>query len=186
MVNCMEAARVAERSLARTLPSRWRHTQSVAARAKDASSVVPGGLDVLVAAAWVHDVGYAPAIAHYGFHPLDGARYLRDLGAGPRLCGLVAHHSAAAIEARLRGLEDTLIAEFRQEHSTVADALWYADLTTGPGGEVFTVEERLDEIAERYGPGDVVTAFVELARPELIAAVRRTEALLEWAAAQSR
>jgi hypothetical protein len=33
-----------------------------------------------VAAAWLHDIGYAPAIAESGtgFHPLDGARYLRD------------------------------------------------------------------------------------------------------------
>ena len=68
----------------------------------------------------------------------------------------------------------------------VADTLWYADLTTGPDGEALTVEERLAEITERYGPEDIVTAFVELAQPELIGAVRRTEARLEQAAAQSR
>jgi HD domain len=180
------AYQVAERGLARALPRRWRHAQAVAACANHVAVVVPGNADLLIAAAWLHDVGYAPAIARTGFHPLDGARYLCDLGAGQRLCGLVAHHSGAAIEARLRGLDDILVAEFQEEHSYVADALWYADLTTGPDGEVLTVEERLEEIAERYGRDDVVTVFVELARPELIAAVRRTEARLEHLAAQSR
>ena len=165
---------------------RWRHAQAVAVRAEEAAVVVPGDADLLIAAAWLHDVGYAPTIARSSFHPLDGARYLRDLGAGQRLCGLVAHHSGAVIEAKLRGLDEILIGEFPQEHSLVADALWYADLTTGPGGQVLTVEERLAEIAERYGPEDVVTQFVELARPELFAAVRRTEARLAQAAAQSR
>ena len=98
----------------------------------------------------------------------------------------MAHHSGAAIEAELRGLADELNAEFPQEQSAAADALWYADLSTGPDGEVLTVEERLAEIAERYGPGDVVTRFVDRARPELIGAVRRTEARLQLAFTQSR
>jgi hypothetical protein len=180
------AAQVAERCLARVLPTRWKHTQSVAERAEAVAIVEPGDRDVLVAAAWLHDVGYAPAIVRLGFHPLDGARYLRDLGASERLCGLVAHHSGAAIEAKLRGLDAFLGAEFPREQSAVADALWYADLTTGPGGEALTVEERLAEITDRYGPDDIVTQFVQFASPELVAAVRRTEALLERAAAQSR
>ena len=49
----------------------------------------PGGLggwpklsltDDLVAAAWLHDIGYAPELVETGFHPLDGARYLRREG----------------------------------------------------------------------------------------------------------
>jgi HD superfamily phosphodiesterase len=35
--------------------------------------------DLLEAAAWLHDIGYSPEIAVSGFHPLDGARYLRDV-----------------------------------------------------------------------------------------------------------
>jgi aminoglycoside phosphotransferase (APT) family kinase protein len=33
-----------------------------------------------VTAAWLHDVGYAPAVVATGLHPLDGARYLRNEG----------------------------------------------------------------------------------------------------------
>ena len=180
------AAELAERHLATALPQRWVHVQAVAARAGAVSAAVPDDRALIVSAAWLHDIGYAPALVRVGFHPLDGARYLRDVGVDPRLCRLVAHHSGAAIEAEFRGLSDDLNAEFPQERSSAADVLWYADLTTGPDGELLTVDERLAEIAERYGPGDLVTEFVELARPELIAAVRRTEARLGVAATQSR
>ncbi|MFG2049209.1 hypothetical protein ACGFIW_17495 [Micromonospora sp. NPDC048935] len=57
-----------------------------------------------------------------------------------------------------------------------SDALWYADMTTGPDGQDFTVMERLAEIRERYGPDDLVTRFWKKAEPALIEAVRRTQA----------
>jgi hypothetical protein len=41
--------------------------------------------EVLVAAAWVHDIGYAPELLATGFHPLDGARYLTGLGVPERV-----------------------------------------------------------------------------------------------------
>lgn len=40
--------------------------------------------DLLVAAAWLHDIGYAPELRDTGFHPLDGARHLEALGAPAR------------------------------------------------------------------------------------------------------
>ncbi|WP_232376966.1 hypothetical protein [Amycolatopsis aidingensis] len=67
------------------------------------------------------------------------------------------------------------------EESSLRDALWWADMTTGPDGEVTTVDQRLSEIQERYGPQDVVTFFVRQARPELVAAVERTEERLRAA-----
>lgn len=53
----------------------------------------------LIAAAWLHDVGYAPSLAVTGFHPLHGARYVRALG-HERIAGLVAHHSGAHVRQR--------------------------------------------------------------------------------------
>lgn len=53
---------------------------------------------LLLAAATLHDVGYAPRLAATGFHPLDGARFLRDEhGAEERLVRLVANHSFAHV-----------------------------------------------------------------------------------------
>ena len=104
-----------------------------------------------MAAAWLHDIGYAPDLVDIGFHPIDGARFLRTLGAGDRLVCLVAHYSCAVYEARVRGLEDVLLAEFGQEASPTYDALVFCDLTTGPAGELVTYPERMKEIRERYG-----------------------------------
>lgn len=120
-----------------------------------------------------------------GFHPLDGARHLRRLGLDERLVGLVAHHSCAVVEARLRGLEDQLEG-FLDERGALRDALWYCDLTTGPDGQSVSAPERLAEIQQRYGPSHVVTRFVIEAREDLLSAVSRTEARLAMAAPQPR
>lgn len=90
----------------------------------------------------------------------------------------MAHHSCAVVEAEERGLADVLRAEFVREESPTADALWYCDMTTGPDGQDLDVVERLAEITSRYGPEHIVTRFIERARGEITAAVRRAEAHL--------
>lgn len=167
--------------LGEALPSRWAHVQGVAERAQPAGALFDEGQsDLLVAAGLLHDVGYAPTIAHTGFHPLDGARRLRELGADERLTALVAHHSCAYREAELRGLSAELAA-WVDEETPLRDALWWADMTTSPDGQTVAFDERLREIQARYGPEDVVTFFIRQARPELQAAVERTEGRLRAA-----
>jgi HD domain len=171
----------AENRLRSPLPRRWAHVQGVSERARAVAPLFTiEDASLLVAAALLHDVGYAPDIAYTGFHPLDGARYLREVGASVRLCGLVAHHTCAYREAELRGLSAELT-EWVDEETPLRDALWWADMTTTPDGEVTDVESRIAEIQERYGPEDVVTFFIRQARPELVAAVRRTEGRLRAA-----
>ena len=87
----------------------------------------------LIAAAYVHDIGYAPE--------LEDTASIRSMGrAGSasrgqeRLACLVAHHSGARFEAEDRGLLDALD-EFPEERSVVADLLTYCDLTTDPDGQ---------------------------------------------------
>jgi putative nucleotidyltransferase with HDIG domain len=91
-VDC--AARLAEGMLAQSLPRRWRHTESAARRAEWVARALSLSAD-LIAAAWLHDVGYAPGLAHSRFHPLDGARYLRRIGMDESVVSLVAYHSCA-------------------------------------------------------------------------------------------
>ena len=67
-------------------------------------TVEPCDRDLLIAAAWLHDIGYSPLVVDTGLHSLDGARYLQRLGYPARLCGLIAHHSGARFEATQRGL----------------------------------------------------------------------------------
>ncbi len=166
---------VAERELADSLPRRWAHVQGVRERARGAAILFgPEDQGILLASAVLHDVGYAPALAKTGFHPLDGARYLRGLQGPTRLCALVAHHSCAYREAELRDLAAEL-ASWDDEATPLRDALWWADMTTTPDGEPTSVHDRIEEIQKRYGPEDLVTFFIRQAKPELVAAVERTE-----------
>jgi putative nucleotidyltransferase with HDIG domain len=178
------ASELAERTLAATVPRRWGHVQGVARRARTLRSVAGADADLLEAAAFLHDIGYAPELASTGFHPLDGAVYLRELGAPTRLVDLVAHHSCAVVEARLRGLVDEL-GRFEDDRSVVRDALWYCDLTTSPDGDSVAARARLAEITQRYGADHVVARFVTEAADELLAAVGRTEVRLAWVRAGS-
>ncbi|MBQ0923038.1 HD domain-containing protein [Saccharopolyspora endophytica] len=168
------AAETAERFVA-PLGRRWEHVQAVAARASELSDAVrPQDRDSLVAAAWLHDIGYAPEIGHTKFHPLDGARYLREQGWSEVIVNLVAHHSGARFEAAERGRSDDL-AEFSFEDSALLDALVTADLTTGPAGQRLAFVERIEEIFSRYAPEDPVHRTWVKARPVLAEAVLRTE-----------
>ena len=178
------AEEIAQTLLEKPLPRRWAHTRGVAAQARTLAPILGDAADLIEAAAWLHDVGYSPALAATGFHPLDGARYLRETrGAGDVLCRLVANHSCAIIEARQRGLANELSSEFPRLDPALEDALTYCDMTTAPDGLPVCVQNRLSEIVKRYGPVDAVTRFIAKAKPHLIASVGRVSGRLDIAEA---
>ncbi|MEV0769936.1 HD domain-containing protein [Nocardia salmonicida] len=164
------AERVAREQL-RDLPRRLLHVEGVALRATTVADVVDDP-ELLVAAAWLHDIGYSAGLAITGFHPVDGAEFLRAQGASQRLCALVANHSCACVEARRRGVP--LLWE--DEQTPLRDALWWADMSTTPTGERTDVRSRIAEVLDRYGPDHVVTASVTEAAPQLVGAAERTAA----------
>ncbi len=175
------ARELASGVLATTLPQRWAHVQGVARRAAMVAQLFSSSeAELLVSAALLHDIGYAPSLAVSGFHPLDGARFLREKGELSRLCALVAHHSCAYREAELRDLSADL-AEWIDEQTPLRDALWWADMTTTPNGGPTNVHDRIEEIQKRYGKEDLVTFFIRQAEPELVAAAERTEKRLRAA-----
>lgn len=174
-----EARALAEALLAEPLPRRWAHTQGVAATARRLAPVLGDDAALIETAAWLHDIGYAPSLARVGFHPLDGARYLRDSEqADPILCGLVAYHTGAIHEARLRGLAGDLEGEFTPAPQPLADAVTYCDITTSPDGNNVDVEARLTDIHARYGEDHPVSRAVAAASPSLLSSVRAIEARL--------
>ena len=174
MIDTDRAHDIARSLLEEPLPRRWAHVQGVADTARTLAPILGKNADLLTAAAILHDIGYAPTLATTGFHPLDGARYLRDVEhAQPMLCRLVAHHSCAIIEAEERGLAGQLAREFRPAPHNLADALTYCDMTTGPDGQRMPVEQRLADIRARYGPADPVTRAIARSAPQLKAATRR-------------
>lgn len=180
LVKVSPRAQVA-RELAHTLldgvGTRLAHSAAVAQRARELAPAVPASdRELLVVTAWLHDVGYAPAARETGFHPLDGAVYLRAQGWPERLCALVAHHSGARFAAAELGLAKPLFS-FAYEESPLSDALTYADQTTGPSGETLSIAERMAEMLARHGESSVQARIHHLRAPFLVAVADRVEAL---------
>ena len=170
------ARQLARALLQESLPRRWAHVQGVAARARGLAPVLSADADLLGAAAWLHDIGYAPGLAVTGLHALDGARYLRDpQHADPMLCRLVAHHSCAIIEAEERGLAHVLSSEFEPAPHALSSVLTYCDMTTSPDGALVPAERRLAEIHDRYGPGHLVSRSIQRATPMILRAVEQVQ-----------
>lgn len=171
-----DARALAEARL-RPLGRRWTHTVAVAKRAEDTAIVLPEAeRAVVVAAAFVHDVGYAEGVAGTGFHHLDGARFMLALGEN-RLAGLVAYHSAGRWEAETRALVRE-VAPFEDERTLTADVLAYSDLLTGPDGTVMGLSERIDEVESRYGPDHPVSRSLRMGQADLTARLAAVDALL--------
>ena len=168
-----QARETAEAFLADALPRRWAHTIGVAATAERlAAALEPVHADTIIAAAWLHDIGYAPDLAD-GFHPIDGAAYVS------RTCpdlwttvNLIAHHSGAVFEARERGLE-TELASYRfpvdVEELAILNA---ADLCTSPDGEPIDPLARLNEVLDRYPPEHPVHRAIARSGSILLAQAR--------------
>lgn len=171
-----DARDLAEQLLAGT-GDRWQHTRAVARTAADAAGAVPeADRPALVAAAWLHDIGYASALHRSGFHPLDAAWYLQDRGWPPLVVGLVAHHSGARFVAAVRDLAPLLepFADRSSVEGPVTDALTYADQTTGPDGRAMDVEERMADMLRRHGPDSPNVRCHPERGPVLRAAVHAT------------
>lgn len=144
---------MARDALAASLPRRWRHVQGVAARATQLREA--SASDPVVAAAWLHDIGYAPSLNRTGLHALDGASYLSSREFDPLVVSLVAFHTGAEFEAEERDLLADL-EKFERPPQDLLDALILSDLTVSPSGGDVPVALRIAEIVQRYGAGDPV------------------------------
>lgn len=168
------AARDEARRLVEPLGRRWLHVAAVGRTAERVGAELGLETDVLAAACWLHDIGYASELVDTGMHAIDGARHLRRQGWDERIVSMVAHHSCAVLEAEERGLSADL-AEFDRPPREYEDAVCFCDMTTGPDGATVDAQDRLDEIEVRYGPDHLVTRFIRRARPEILSAVSRVE-----------
>ncbi|HET6915598.1 MAG TPA: HD domain-containing protein [Acidimicrobiales bacterium] len=161
------AARLARELLGENLPQRYEHVSGVAAKVEAILTSLQIADENLVSAAWLHDVGYASSAVDTGLHALDGARYARRRGFDDQVVRLIAHHSCAHLEAKLRGLETQLLEEFPLPGSPQRSILTAADMSVGPGGKPMSIDARLADIRQRYAPSDVVNRFLDEAETEL-------------------
>ena len=169
-------ARQVSTDLLSGLGPRWRHVVGVAQCAEEfAVGLDESECDQVIAAAWLHDVGYAPTLVKTGLHALDGAAHLVVLGFPSVVTGLVAFHTGATYEAEERGLVDALL-RFDVPARHLLDTLTAADLSVGPGGDRVNPLDRFAEILARYENQDPVHRAVMRSAPDLMGAVKRTEA----------
>jgi hypothetical protein len=169
---------------------RWAHTLGVVRLVKESLAMVPREeRSVVLAAAYVHDLGHVRRLKVTRCHALDGAMYV--WGAGhQQLAAMVAQHSGARYEARLRGLGREMTA-FPLADSSALDLLTYSDLKMDHYGRRCSVDERLEGIAIRYGKDHIVTRALQLAESELRQSVFRVESWLRaeanrsWASPES-
>lgn len=157
------------RRLLSEVGDRYPHSACVATRAAEAARVLLScsAAELVTAAAWLHDVGYSPELVETGFHPLDGARWLRTNGVAESVCRLVAWHTSAFAEATERGMGGVLVAEFPRPDEMSLRVLTWADLTSSATGHPCTVEERVAEILARYPSDSPVYRTITAARAEL-------------------
>ncbi|WP_082567068.1 HD domain-containing protein [Janibacter sp. Soil728] len=164
-------------SLAMTLlegvEPRRTHVRGVGELAESAHRKHPDLVAVgVVAAAWLHDVGYASLAVKTGFHPFDGANFLRSRGWSPQVCNLVAFHTGSETEAEERGIEKVLIS-FERPSEPDLDMLTLFDLSVGPEGQSLSPKERVNEILHRYEGHDPVHRAVRRSGRDLIESANR-------------
>lgn len=160
-------------------PPRFRHTVGVAARASFLTAAVErGDAATLVAAAWLHDIGYAGPLRQTGFHPIDGALYLDRLGWPTDISALVAHHSGSRFLASALGLESH-IGRYEFVTNALSDALTVADQCTGQHGELMGIEERLRDQLVRHGPDSCYARALPQRGPYIRSCASRVVTVLE-------
>ena len=151
------------------------HGAAEAARRAAHTSLDPAHHDLVIAAAWLHDVGFGHENPPTEFHPLDGALMLREAGWDERLVALVAHHSEARFTAAALGLLDELN-EFPRETGSVADALVYADMSSATDGQPVTANLRLTDLRYRHSDEHPFLKVAYASRePYLMLATARAE-----------
>lgn len=155
------------------------HSARAAVRAADLARRIRGARpSEVIAAAWLHDIGYVSALRRTGFHPLDGALFLIAHDWPERVVRLVGHHSSAALEAPFYGVGHHLRV-IEPVPGIDADILTSADLTSGPGDPVPRVEDRLSAMRLADEERGIVPADVREERYDaLLAAHARVLAAL--------
>ena len=160
--------------------TRFAHSRAVASQATVVAPLLGAPWSsALLDAAWLHDVGYGPSVAVTGFHPLDGARWLKAKGWSTDVCCLVAWHTRAGTEATLRHLAAELVAEFPSPPELAQAALAWADLTSSPDGQCCLATDRVAEILSRYPPESVVHRATSANLPDLVMDVLLIETKLD-------
>lgn len=174
MFSTIDAAHAARTAVGGLHP-RWEHLSAVGECAERLAERCDVVTHDVVLGAWLHDIGYGPAVRLSGFHPLDGTHDLTGLGVSDEVVRLVAWHTGAEFEAQMRGLSREL-AQFPAPDAQALDVLTMIDLAVSPTGEPVLDVDRVAEMLRRYEETDPVHRAVVRSRSWLLAASARGKA----------
>ena len=162
------AARSLAASLLRDQPQRFRHVEGAARAAAHVTARIPDlPRGPVIAAAWLHDIGYAADLRVTGFHPLDGALFLDDGGWDSEIVRLVAHHSHSRLLAPYYDA-DSRLSRFAITQGLAGDVVTFADVVSGVHGAGVTVSDRIAELRARPASGPAIPDDVRETRYRLL------------------
>ena len=138
--------------------------------------------DLTERAGLVHDIGYLPEVQSFvrsskvykdtGWHPIDGANFLRLRG---------EQELAQYIEGHGNSLE-VAVAEhlplFEPSGHIIAKIVTFCDSQTGPTGERISYSERLKDIAARHGAQSVAVKAHFAAQPRVSKIIEEISGLI--------
>lgn len=102
----------------------------------------------------LHDIGYADGINISKFHHVDGYFYLKENGWNESICKCVLFHTHAKELAMMQNRTDILSfydVELTKEELFITELITLADVHAFPNGEFCLIEQRIENIGERYG-----------------------------------
>jgi hypothetical protein len=161
------------------LEERSTHTMAVVNKCtKLRTGLSPEQAIILDVAACYHDIGYF--LGSTVHHNISGYRLVKELGFPTIVAELVYAHSFGDMSLEMQNLPYDDMREIREQDSplfqALLDRLNYADATCGPEGQNMTLQERVDDIAKRYGTDSMAHKFAQTIFPILVDIEKRLKA----------
>jgi hypothetical protein len=125
----------------------------------------------LIQAAFLHDIGYNPELNKNNFHPLDGAIFAQQSGFSKPVIAAILFHSEAyetVKKARtdLLDIYETNKPLLDEQDRLFIDLITYCDVQTSPQGEKISLEERVQDVVNRYGEDHLVSQMMIFCKPK--------------------
>lgn len=148
--------------------SRLNHIKMVVSNIKELSNLCDlssKSYDILLASAYLHDIGYLNTLNKFNFHAYDGYVYLLNKGFDISVCNLVLHHTYSELldvitsdtkKEVLDCYRSNKLVNLSSEEMYLFKLLSLADMTSDGKGNKVTIAERIEDIRFRYGKDSIV------------------------------
>lgn len=139
---------------------------------------------LLIQTCYLHDIGYSSKLNHYHYHQLDGAIFAAKQNYPKCVIATILFHSCAyegVLYSRpdLQKVYETHLAQLDDQDRLFIDLVSYCDLHTSAAGERTTLEQRVRNVAERYGQAHEVSKIMFANVPHFQAIIRRVTKLIQ-------